>query len=68
VSVRFNHVAIAAHDRHRSAAFLVDLLGLAEPTSWGPFVSVTLDDGVRSTPTTAAGASTSTTPPAITSS
>jgi catechol 2,3-dioxygenase-like lactoylglutathione lyase family enzyme len=47
VSVRFNHVAIAAHDRHRSAAFLVDLLGLAQSTSWGPFVSVTLDDGVR---------------------
>ena len=43
----FNHVAIAAGDRHRSAAFLADLLGLAAPTSWGPFVSVTLDDGVR---------------------
>ena len=47
MSVQFNHVAIAAHDRHGSAAFLADLLGLAEPTSWGPFVSVTLDDGVR---------------------
>ena len=45
--VHFNHVAIAAQDKHRSAVFLVDLLGLAEPTSWGPFVSVTLDDGVR---------------------
>lgn len=43
----FNHLAIAARDRHRSAAFLADLLGLAAPTSWGPFVSVTLDDGVR---------------------
>ena len=43
----FNHLAIAAHDRHRSATFLADLLGLAAPTSWGPFVSVTLDDGVR---------------------
>jgi catechol 2,3-dioxygenase-like lactoylglutathione lyase family enzyme len=28
-------------------AFLQDLLGLAEPTSWGPFLSLTLDDGVR---------------------
>ena len=45
--VHFNHVAIAALDRDRSAAFLTDLLGLAAPTSWGPFVSVTLDDGVR---------------------
>lgn len=43
----FNHLAIAALDRNRSAAFLADLLGLAAPTSWGPFVSVTLDDGVR---------------------
>ena len=46
VGAGFNHVAIAA----RSApvgAFLADLLGLAEPTSWGPFASVTLDDGVR---------------------
>jgi catechol 2,3-dioxygenase-like lactoylglutathione lyase family enzyme len=47
VQVRFNHVAIAAHDRHRSAAFLVDLLDLAQPTAWGPFVSVTLDDGIE---------------------
>jgi catechol 2,3-dioxygenase-like lactoylglutathione lyase family enzyme len=47
VSVRFDHVAIAAHDRHTSAAFLADLLGLAEPTSWGPFTSVSLDDGVH---------------------
>jgi catechol 2,3-dioxygenase-like lactoylglutathione lyase family enzyme len=47
VSVRFDHVAIAARDRHRSAAFLVDLLGLVQPTSWGPFVSVTLGDGVH---------------------
>jgi catechol 2,3-dioxygenase-like lactoylglutathione lyase family enzyme len=47
VPVRLNHVAIAAHDKQRSAAFLADLLGLAQPTSWGPFVSVTLDDGVR---------------------
>ena len=44
--VHFNHVAIAAHDRLHSAAFLAELLGLAEPTSWGPFTSVTLDDGV----------------------
>jgi catechol 2,3-dioxygenase-like lactoylglutathione lyase family enzyme len=47
VPAHFNHLAIAAGDRHRSAAFLADLLGLAAPTSWGPFVSVTLDDGVR---------------------
>jgi catechol 2,3-dioxygenase-like lactoylglutathione lyase family enzyme len=47
VSVRFNHVAIAARDRQQSAPFLADLLGVAQPTSWGPFLSATLDDGVR---------------------
>ncbi len=45
--VHFNHVAIAAEDRHRSAVFLGELLRLAEPTSWGPFTSIALHDGVR---------------------
>jgi catechol 2,3-dioxygenase-like lactoylglutathione lyase family enzyme len=45
--VRFDHLAIAANDKQRSALFLSDLLGLPEPTSWGPFVSVHLDDGVH---------------------
>jgi catechol 2,3-dioxygenase-like lactoylglutathione lyase family enzyme len=47
VSVHFNHLAIAAADKHRSATFLTSLLGLPDPTSWGPFVSVHLDDGVH---------------------
>jgi catechol 2,3-dioxygenase-like lactoylglutathione lyase family enzyme len=47
MSVHFNHVAVAAEDKQRSAAFLASLLGLAEPSSWGPFVSVHLDDGVH---------------------
>jgi catechol 2,3-dioxygenase-like lactoylglutathione lyase family enzyme len=46
-SVRFNHLAVAAHDKHASARFLARLLDLDEPTGWGPFLSVTLDDGVR---------------------
>jgi hypothetical protein len=45
--VQFNHLAAAAKDNHHSATFLKDLLGLPEPTSWGPFVSLTLDDGNR---------------------
>ncbi|WCB93833.1 hypothetical protein DSM104299_02553 [Baekduia alba] len=40
-------MAVAAKDKLRSATFLKDLLGLSEPTSWGPFLSLTLDDGVR---------------------
>jgi catechol 2,3-dioxygenase-like lactoylglutathione lyase family enzyme len=47
MSVHLNHLAVAAEDKHRSATFLATLLGLPEPTAWGPFLSVTLDDGVR---------------------
>ena len=47
VPVHFNHLAVAAKDKRRSATFLKDLLGLQEPTSWGPFLSLTLDDGIR---------------------
>lgn len=46
VPVTFNHSILAAKDRHESARFLADLLGLAAPTSWGPFTSVELDGGV----------------------
>ncbi len=45
--VHFNHLAVAARDKLLSATFLKNLLGLSEPTSWGPFLSLTLDDGVR---------------------
>ncbi|MHB1538543.1 MAG: VOC family protein [Solirubrobacteraceae bacterium] len=44
---RLDHFAVAARDKRRSASFLTDLLGLAEPKGSGPFLSVTLDDGVR---------------------
>jgi catechol 2,3-dioxygenase-like lactoylglutathione lyase family enzyme len=45
--IRMDHVAVAAKDKQQSASFLQGLLGLPEPTSWGPFLSLTLDDGVR---------------------
>ena len=44
--VTFNHSILAAKDRHASAKFMADILGLAEPTTWGPFTSVELDGGV----------------------
>jgi catechol 2,3-dioxygenase-like lactoylglutathione lyase family enzyme len=44
--VTFNHRILAARDRHESARFLANILGLAEPTSWGPFAQVQLDAGV----------------------
>jgi catechol 2,3-dioxygenase-like lactoylglutathione lyase family enzyme len=45
--IQLDHLAVAAKDKEHSATFLKDLLGLAEPTRWGPFVSLTLDDGIR---------------------
>lgn len=47
IPVHFNHLAIAARDKEQSARFLTRLLDLTEPSAWGPFLSVTLDDGVR---------------------
>ena len=44
--VTFNHSILAAHDRHESARFLAETLGLGEPTTWGPFAQVWLDGGV----------------------
>ena len=46
MSIQFNHTLVHARDKKRSAAFLADMLGLPEPTEWGPFHAVTLDNGV----------------------
>lgn len=46
MSIRFNHTIVAARDRHISAAFFTHLFGLPEPTTWEPFISVRLDEGV----------------------
>jgi catechol 2,3-dioxygenase-like lactoylglutathione lyase family enzyme len=45
--VQLNHTIVAASDRHRSAAFLADLLGLAAPRTVGPFAEVRLANGVN---------------------
>jgi catechol 2,3-dioxygenase-like lactoylglutathione lyase family enzyme len=44
VTVTLNHTIVHATDKHTSAAFLVDLLGLAPPTTYGPFVVVQVGD------------------------
>ena len=46
MSVSLNHTIVLAHDRHASAQFLVDLLGLGPPSTFGPFVVVELSNGV----------------------
>ncbi|MGY1644127.1 VOC family protein [Geodermatophilus sp. SYSU D00703] len=44
--VHLNHTIVGARDKQRSAAFLADVLGLAPPTTFGPFAVVSLDNDV----------------------
>jgi catechol 2,3-dioxygenase-like lactoylglutathione lyase family enzyme len=46
MAVQLNHTIVAARDKRASAAFLADLLGLAAPTTYGPFAVVALDNDV----------------------
>jgi catechol 2,3-dioxygenase-like lactoylglutathione lyase family enzyme len=41
MAVKFNHTIVASHDKRASATFLAEMLGLSEPTRWGPFQVVT---------------------------
>src|SRR5262245_59049988 len=45
MSIRFNHTLVHATDKHRSARFLAEILGLPEPRPFGHFMVVGLDDG-----------------------
>ncbi|MFM9372139.1 VOC family protein [Streptomyces sp. Da 82-17] len=46
MTVELNHTIVAAHDKHESAAFLADLLGLTVSPPYGPFVPVEIPNGV----------------------
>ena len=46
MAVQLNHTIVAARDRHASAAFLADVLGLPPPTTYGPFAVVELANDV----------------------
>jgi catechol 2,3-dioxygenase-like lactoylglutathione lyase family enzyme len=46
MAVQLNHTIVAARDKRASAAFLADVLGLAAPTTYGPFAVVELANGV----------------------
>jgi catechol 2,3-dioxygenase-like lactoylglutathione lyase family enzyme len=41
-----NHTIVASRDRWAGARFLTDVLGLPEPTEFGPFAVVTMANGV----------------------
>ena len=44
--ILLNHTIVRARDKQESAAFLTDILGLPEPTTYGPFVVVQVDNEV----------------------
>jgi catechol 2,3-dioxygenase-like lactoylglutathione lyase family enzyme len=46
MAVQLNHHIVHARDPELSARFLVDILGLAEPSHFGPFVVVEVSNGV----------------------
>jgi catechol 2,3-dioxygenase-like lactoylglutathione lyase family enzyme len=44
--VQLNHTIVHVRDKRESAQFLADLLGLDEPTAYGPFLVVQLGNDV----------------------
>ena len=46
MGIQLNHTIVAAHDKHTSADFLADLLGLPKPEPFGPFMAVQVDNDV----------------------
>ena len=46
MAVELNHTIVNCSDKEASSRFLVELLGLEEPTHYGPFVVVQLSNGV----------------------
>jgi hypothetical protein len=46
MTASLNHTIVLAHDKRASAQFLVDILGLQPPTTFGPFLVVQLHNGV----------------------
>lgn len=46
MAVEFNHTIVGSRDKRVAATFMADLLGLPEPTAYGPFMVLQLDNGV----------------------
>ncbi|GAA2759503.1 VOC family protein [Actinopolymorpha rutila] len=46
MTVQLNHTIVRCSDKHTSAGFYVDILGLPKPTVFGPFVVVQVDNDV----------------------
>lgn len=46
MTIQLNHTIVWSRDKQASAAFLADILGRPQPTRFGPFLVVELDNGV----------------------
>lgn len=46
MTIELNHTIVAARDQQASATFLAEVLGLAAPTRFGPFLVVETANGV----------------------
>src|SRR4051812_33305896 len=46
MSIQLNHTIVRVRDKHASASFLASILGLPVSTEFGPFVPITLANGV----------------------
>ncbi|HEY0399280.1 MAG TPA: VOC family protein [Acidimicrobiia bacterium] len=46
MAVQLNHTIVSARDKQVSATFLAEILGLAEPKAFGPFLGVAVDNDV----------------------
>jgi catechol 2,3-dioxygenase-like lactoylglutathione lyase family enzyme len=45
MAVQLNHTIVGVHDKQASATFMSEILGLAPPTAFGPFMVVETDNG-----------------------
>src|SRR3954471_6651536 len=46
MAVELNHTIVAARDKHESATFLSEILGVGKPEPFGPFLVVQVDNDV----------------------
>ncbi len=46
MAVQLNHTIVSVRDKHESAMFLAEILGLDQPTPYGPFLIVQVDNDV----------------------
>jgi catechol 2,3-dioxygenase-like lactoylglutathione lyase family enzyme len=46
MAVQLNHTIVSVRDKHEAATFFADILGLPEPTAYGPFAVLELSNDV----------------------